>query len=113
MERLFSSSLGIVLLIIFLVAVLVLLIWLLFWKDKGVETKNEEETFNEVLIENEDIKKTDERVNENDEQKGYVIEKSDDGFFRVKKVGSDRTLRKFSTLKEAESFVEMKELKHD
>ena len=39
----------------------------------------------------------------------YEVIPGEDGFFRVRKIGSDKTLRKFSTLKEADDFVEEKE----
>ena len=41
----------------------------------------------------------------------YEILESDDGFFRVRKVGSERILRKLETKEEAQEFIKQKETK--
>ena len=41
--------------------------------------------------------------------KTYEIMSGEDGFFRVRKIGSDKTLRKFTTRKDADSFIKEKE----
>lgn len=111
-EKLFGNAFGIVWLIVFLVAIVALIVWIFIRKDKIVEENEnivsqienkEDEVVEEKIIE--------EVIEENVINKEYEIIESEDGFFRVRKIGSERTLRKFSTKKEAEEFVEEKESK--
>lgn len=117
LEILFGSTFGLIWLIVFLVAILALIVWLFIKKEKDLENSNEkEEIINEKeeanVIEKEEIVEVKEEIKENVNNE-YEILESDDGFFRVRKIGSERTLRKFATKMEAEDFVEKRGLKHD
>lgn len=98
LDNLFGSTLGIVWLLIFTVAILGLLIWLFIKKDEKCEEKIVEKVVEDKTTVNE------EPIVEN-QNKVYEVVESDDGFFRVIKVGTERTLRKFSTKKEAEDYI--------
>ena len=111
-EKLFGNTFGMVWLIIFLAAVLALMLWIILKKEKEekIVEINEEVTpvVEEVPVEvKEEVKET---VSNDSE---YEIIESEDGFFRVRKVGSERTLRKLATRVEAENFIEKRGLKHD
>lgn len=139
LEKLFGNTFGYVWLIIFMVASLLLIVVLFAKKErtvnnavKEVSVEKEEiiEEVKETLAENvvEPEKIVEEKVVMVEEVKveeglavdtvqdvinGYEIVKSVDGFYRVRKVGSDRTLRKVSTKIEAENFIEKRGLKND
>jgi len=69
-------------------------------KAQGIATEITNQKSSEVLA----------RYNYQDTVK--IIE-SEDGFFRVRKIGNERTLRKFATRIEAENFIEKRGLKND
>ena len=121
LEKMFGNTFGMIWLIIFSLAVLALIVWLLVKKDKAIaktnvikveenevvttgEVKAQEEKKEEVIASVEEIKE------ENKEEKNSVYEIVEvDGFFKVRKIGSERTIRKFSTRKEAVEYVKEKE----
>ncbi len=122
LEKLFGSTFGLIWLLIFIVVVFVLIIWLLIKKDNvcvnsdeqvestsNIDINEEKEVFaqeNKVVEESKYENK--EHVSPNSE---YEIIESEDGFFRVRKVGTERTLRKFATMEEAKAFIKGKENK--
>lgn len=130
LEKLFESVYGKIWLIILLVAILALIVYLLIKNEKREIVKkeaDEEKNFNEdsvnaneeshVETENiekdnrEDIEeKTDDELPDYGE---FVIVKGIDGFFRVRKKESERTIRKFATVIEAENYIEKRNLKND
>ena len=121
LEKMFGNTFGMIWLIIFSLAVLALIVWLLVKKDKAIaktnvikveenevvttgEVKAQEEKKEEVIASVEEIKE------EKKEEKNSVYEIVEvDGFFKVRKIGSERTIRKFSTRKEAVEYVKEKE----
>lgn len=130
LEKLFESVYGKIWLIILLVAILALIVYLLIKNEKREAVKkeaDEEKNFNEDSVnaneeshvETENIEKDN---RENIEEKTYdelpdygefVIVKGTDGFFRVRKKESERTIRKFATVIEAENYIEKRNLKND
>ena len=116
LEKMFGNTFGMIWLIIFSLAVLALV-----KKDKAIaktnvikveenevvttgEVKAQEEKKEEVIASVEEIKE------EKKEEKNSVYEIVEvDGFFKVRKIGSERTIRKFSTRKEAVEYVKEKE----
>lgn len=118
LEKLFSNTFGLIWLAIFVVAAFVLIIWMFAKKENVSEYSEvkEVEPVSEQVEEKEIVETKEEVVIEQKEEavnKDYEILESEDGFFRVRKVGSDRTLRKFSTRIEAENFIEKRGLKND
>ena len=122
LEKLFCNTFGLIWLVVVMVVVLGLIVFLFIKKEKVVEeniefqeadVKHVEEISNnkeeeEKTVEGETL------IEEKDEVKvasEYEVLESEDGFFRVRKFGSDRTLRKFSTKEEAVEFVKQKESK--
>ena len=124
-ENLFGNVFGIIWLIIFLVAILALIFWVILKKEKEIVLEEKvEESNDEVVEEKEEVRTiwptpvmkkevSEQTKKENVSNNDYEILESDDGFFRVRKVGTERTLRKFSTRVEAENFIEKRGLKHD
>ena len=116
-ERMFGNIYGYIWLLIFLVAVIALVLWVLLKKENKIKVVNEENkeeiVTKEEVVEETPIKETVviEEKKENNESNEYEIIESEDGFFRVKKVGNERTLRKFSTRIEAENFIDKKGIK--
>lgn len=123
-ENLFGNVFGLVWLIIFLVAVVALIFWIILKKEKEnivienvdekLEIEEKEEVKEEIktiwpkaVVKQETIEQTKEKKVPDNE---YEIVESEDGFFRVKKVGNERTLRKFSTRVEAENYIEKRGL---
>lgn len=118
-EKLFGNTFGMIWLVVFMVAVLGLIVFMFVKKDKVVTTEDHmeevrEETNEKVeeIVENtEDSSNAEELVAETSEvpvNTEYEIIESEDGFFRVRKVGSERTLRKLSTRSEAEEYIKAK-----
>lgn len=113
LEKLFCNSFGFALLIVSMTVVLGLIVFLFMKKERGYETENfvedkilENNTNNNVeLVETvvQDVEETAKALLE------YEILEGEDGFFRVRKVGVERTLRKLSTREEAEQFIKQKE----
>ena len=121
LEKMFGNTFGMIWLIIFSLAVLSLIIWLLVKKDKIIakinafkteekevvktfEVKVQDDAKEEVIAPVEEIKE------EKKEEKNSVYEIVEvDGVFKVRKIGSERTIRKFSTRKEAVEYVKEKE----
>ena len=118
LERLFGNTFGLIWLIIFVAGVLTLIIWMFAKKEVKVDNEsNTEENIveeqNQSIVENdfeENVETKEEKPVFNSE---YEIIECEDGFFRVRKVGTERTLRKFSTKIEAENFIEKRGLKND
>ena len=108
-EKMFGNTFGMIWLIVFLVAIIALIVWLLMRKDRIIEEDSSIENKEDETIKEEIVKE--EAVEEKVVNKEYEIIESEDGFFRVRKIGSERTLRKFATSKEAEDFVKEKESK--
>lgn len=86
LDKLFGNVFGIVWLIIVMICVLVLIYCTIF-KEKKVELKKD------------------------DISSEYLIEESKDGFFRVRKKDSERTIRKLASKEEAINFIKEKESK--
>ena len=127
LEKLFESIYGKIWLIILLVAMLALIVYLLVKNEKN-EVKeivekvnndsNEHEDNKEEVVQNDtetiEKEKEDKVIEENVPDYGeFVIIKGDDGFFRVKKKDSERTIRKFATIIESENYIEKRNLKND
>ena len=118
LEKMFGNTFGMIWLIIFSLAVLSLIIWLLVKKDKIIakinafkteekevvktfEVKVQDDAKEEVIAPVEEIKE------EKKEEKNSVYEIVEvDGVFKVRKIGSERTIRKFSTRKEAVEYAQ-------
>ncbi len=126
LEKLFESIYGKIWLIILLVALLALIVYLLVKNEKNeiretVEEVNKDsekcEDNKEEVVENntETVEEEKEnKIEENVPDYGeFVIIKGDDGFFRVKKKDSERTIRKFATIIEAENYIEKRNLEND
>lgn len=112
-ERMFGNIYGYIWLLIFLAAVVALILWIVFKKENNVKIVSEEKKEEMVVKEAVVIEETSvaEEKKENNESNEYEIIESEDGFFRVKKVGNERTLRKFSTRIEALNFIDKKGIK--
>ena len=138
LEKMFGNVFGIIWLVVFIVAVLSLLIWTFSKKEKVVKETMEEvkkelikDTYKDFIIEENDegkfeILKSDEKINKvfdsfedckifidvillrRENNSSYEIIEID-GFFKVRKKGNERTIRKFSTQEEAEDYVKEKE----
>lgn len=119
LEKMFGNTFGMIWLIIFSLAVFALIVWLLVKKDKMItkintskveekevvittEVKSQNVKKEEVVAPIKEEKKTEEKTSE------YEIVEVD-GLFKVRKVGSERTIRKFITKKEAVEYVKEKE----
>jgi len=120
LEKLFGNTFGLIWLIVFVVAVFALIAWLFVKKEKVVIEDKIEEIVNnndEIVEEatNNKEKVIEEKVEVKEEPISgeYEIIESEDGFFRVRKIGNERTLRKFATRIEAENFIEKRGLKND
>ena len=132
-EKMFGSLFGLIWLVIFIVAVFVLLIREIVRKEKVIKIEKEllKEVYKKNIIEeNEEglfeIKKEDGSIVKTfstfedckvfidvlllrkEEVSSYEIVEAD-GFFKVRKIGSSRTIRKFDTEEEAEMYVKEKE----
>ena len=105
LEKIFGNLFGIIAIVIFVFAVFVLLI-LEFLKKKDYE---ESELVKQDVVE---TKIVDERVLEKNNVCEAVLGDYEivevDGFFKVRKKGSDRTIRKFVTKDEALVYVKEK-----
>lgn len=122
-EKMFKNTFGMIWLLVFLAAVFALIVWMFTKKDKVKEENNElveeikEEVKGEPVVETEvtaiETKVEEKQVEKEVLNKEYEIIEGEDGFFRVRKIGAERTLRKFSTRIEAEDFIEKRGLKHD
>ena len=138
LEKMFGNVFGIIWLVVFIVAVLSLLIWTFAKKEKVVKETMEEvkkelikDTYKDFIIEENDegkfeILKSDEKINKvfdsfedckifidvillrRENNSSYEIIEID-GFFKVRKKGNERTIRKFLTQEEAEDYVKEKE----
>ena len=134
-ENMFKSLFGIIWLITFVLSVLALLIWLFVKKEKVAEEnkkvliKYEYKCF--LIEENESAKFEVKKLNEDKVYKIFEKEEDakifidvlflrsestsmyeiveQDGFYKVKKKGSERTVRKFNTEEEAEDYIKEKE----
>ena len=97
-----------------MIAILSLIVWMFIKKDKNISDK-EKITANEELVvdKKEAIKEefVESEKGESASNKEYEIIESEDGFFRVRKFGSERTIRKFISRDEANDFVNKKEIK--
>ena len=136
LEKTFGNVFGIIWLLIFILAVLGLLVWLLIKKEKveivekrelikedynGFSFEETEDGRFEVKKEDGSVVKTFDKLedcrvfvdvlllrSEIENDSNYEIVESD-GFFKVRKKGSERTLRKFETEEEAENYIKEKE----
>lgn len=133
-EKMFGNLFGIIWLIIFILAILALLIWMFIKKNYFLENggRNQEkelikEIYKDVLIEENkegkfEIQKfgkifdsvddckifIDVLFLRNENNSNYEVFEAE-GFFKVRKKNSERTLRKFYTREEAEDFIKEKE----
>ena len=83
-------------------------------KTEVVELHESEKTIDEEVSMSETVAVSEEKEVVNGALNSeYEIVESEDGFFRVRKIGGERTLRKFSNRFEAEDFIEKRGLKHD
>jgi len=134
LEKTFGNLFGIIWLIIFILAILGLLVWLFIKKEKVEEVEKRElvkEQYNgfsfeetedgkfEVKKEDGNVVKTFDKLEDckvfvdvlflrSENDSNYEIAE-EDGFFKVRKKGSERTLRKFKTEEEAENYIKEKE----
>lgn len=112
LEKMFGNTFGLIWLIVFSLAVLALIVWLFIKTDKVVENKpivSEEQE--KVEVSKEEIASVVEAVKEDKKEEklsDYEIVEID-GSFKVRKTGSERTIRKFSTYEEASNYVKEKE----
>lgn len=107
LNKLFGNTFGIIWLVVFMMAVLILFVWLLiFDKDNGEVIKEVNNTNGEEI----EVVKETTKIEKNIFSEYEIIE-SEDGFFRVRKSGSDRILRKLLTREEAEKYVEERSVK--
>ena len=124
LDKLFGNTFGMIWLIIFMVAILALFCWLLFFnkdnKEKNIiDNKNEKEIENIKEIEgnsNEEIEGNVLVEEQEVESKksifgNYEIIERKDGFFRVRKNGSDKILRKLSSREEAIQYIKERSVK--
>lgn len=117
LEKLFGNTFGLIWLIVVMVASLGLIVFLFSKKENNNIKKEDVKSVEEISINKEVVEQAvnEEIVIEEKEEvkvaSEYEILESNDGFFRVRKVGSDRTLRKFSAKEEAVEFVKQKENK--
>jgi len=116
-EKIFGNTFGMIWLVVFMVAVLGLIVFMFVKKDKVLDTEDEkhlevkDEPVDEVVENKEESENTQESTTESSEvtvNTEYEIIESEDGFFRVRKVGSERTLRKLATRSEAEEYIKAK-----
>lgn len=112
LEKMFGNTFGLIWLVIFSLAILALIIWLFVKKDRIVKTdlvsNNMEEKVEEKTEETAPIvEEVKEPVKEEKKSSYEIVEI--DGFFKVRKVGSERTIRKFATNEEALNYVKEKE----
>lgn len=112
LEKIFSNLYGVIWLLVLLVSLLLLILFILLKKDKDVSEEVEKEIIqpeemNAASVENKDS------CEEENKNREYEIIESDDGFYRVRKIGNDRTIRKFSTRMEAENYIEKRGLTND
>ena len=105
LENMFGNLFGLIWLIIFILGIAALIIWL-FIKQNKVEEGEKTETSNDIEVVEEEKKV--ETVEEKTISEGYEIVEVD-GFFKVRKKGSERTIRKFPTELEAINYVKEKE----
>ena len=105
LENMFGNLFGLIWLIIFILGIAALIIWL-FIKQNKVEEVEKNEISNDVDVVEEEKKV--EVVEEKTISEGYEIVEQD-GFFKVRKKGSERTIRKFATELEAINYVKEKE----
>lgn len=114
-EDTFGNIFGILWLVIFIGGIVALALWLIFREEKENVNAVKEETVDdaqEEIVENQvvDEEMIEDKADEKRivEEVRYRIDSGEDGFFRVKKVGDDRTIRKFSTKLEAINYVNEK-----
>lgn len=124
-EDTFGNIFGIIWLIIFIGGVVTLALWLIFREEKENCNEVKEEIVNDSCkekTENKEVEKEEKETTEENkveekvvveekkvvEEVKYRIDSGEDGFFRVKKVGDNRTIRKFSTKLEAINYVNEK-----
>lgn len=112
LEKMFGNTFGLIWLVIFSLAILALIIWLFVKKDRIVKTdlvsNNMEEKVEEKTEETAPIVEEVKEPVEEEKKSSYEIVEID-GFFKVRKVGSERTIRKFFTNEEALNYVKEKE----
>ena len=134
LEKMFGNLFGIIWLVVFILAVWCLLIYLLFVKKDKLEevTKKDliKEIYKECIIEENFEGKFELKNNDGTIIKSFdsledakifvdvsILRKEDDSNyeiievdnnFKVRKKGSERTLRKFATMEEAQNFVKGK-----
>lgn len=130
LEKLFESIYGKIWLLILLIAILALIVYLLVKNEKRevvnkkhdeekntdeVSINNSEESHVEnEIVQDENIDTIEEKTDDVLPDYGeFVVVKGDDGFFRVRKKESERTIRKFATIIEAENYIEKRNLKND
>lgn len=110
LEKLFGNTFGLILLIVFMIVVLGIIIFLFVVKEKDIVVINGIDEFVDEIENNSKVSELGSNLEENvDNKPEYEIIESEDGFFRVRKIGGERTLRKLSTREEAEEFVRQKE----
>ena len=119
LEKMFGNTFGMIWLIIFSLAVFALIVWLFVKKDKMITKINtskveEKEVVITTEVKSQNVKKEDvvapikeEKKTEEKTSEYEIVEV--DGLFKVRKVGSERTIRKFITKKEAVEYVKEKE----
>lgn len=112
LEKMFGNTFGLLWLAIFSLSILALVVWLFIKKDKVVKndlvSNNREEKVEEKIeVAAPIVEQTKEPIKEEKKSNYEIIEI--DGFFKVRKVGSERTIRKFATNEEALSYVKEKE----
>ena len=107
-DRLFGNVFGYIWLLILVVGIIALFLWVLLKKEDKTSVLEEKE---EVVVEEVVEDKKNIMVEETKKDSEYEIIVGEDGFFRVRKVGSERTLRKFATRIEAENFIDKKGIK--
>ena len=117
-DKLFGNMFGMIFLVVFMLVVLALIIFMFLKKDniedveEQINDNTHEDIVNEVVEDKENVSSIQEvtvQSSESTSNSEYEIIESEDGFFRVRKVGSERTIRKFSTRKEAVEYVKEKE----
>ena len=121
LDKLFGNAFGVICLVVLMLAILVLLVWLFVKQDKvkieeisdvRVEVEGKIDVINENKEETVTVLTSEKKETVIIESE-YDILEGEDGFFRVKKKGTERTLRKFATEMEAKDFVEKRGLKND
>ena len=106
-ENLFANTIGRVLLIAFCLLILVLLVWLLMEK-KEKDTEKEEMDYEQSESNLSESANEVNKLQPVEDISVYEIVEIE-GSFKVRKKGSERTIRKFATKEEAANYVKEKE----